>query len=692
MASTKRYKFLQTLSLPGIISTPDSNIIFNATPNHIIFKGTIDFTDATFIGLPDGGVSGPTISIINAVPRFSGTTGKMIKNSNVIIDDSGNITCNSIKIGSNTVLTGNSLGVNIVSSSLTSVGVLQNLQVDNLLFDENIIGTINNVDLHINSPSIYFDDFNSPDSYLFITNDFKIIAASNSIHLKSINQDLSTTSTPTFTSITGVLTTPSQTNITNVGTLTSLTISGNTILSSITPNSILSIDGTSKIIVAPNSTQLAEIDQSLSTLSSPTFQSISASFILSSEIRSSSGNIYLIPNSSFLNKRFTLNVNENIASIDGNGVDIFVGNTSDDTGLITPHITANNLTANSYIITNGQKKLVTASNSSHLSSINQSLAIGSNVNFGQTTVSEITIGQMYITDNLISHTLGSITISPIMSLKLNSVVEFNLLNANTYLTLNGFKQVNSASNSSNLASINQNLSTLSNVTFAGINSTSDIILSGDKIIRFRNDFPGDINYAMHWLSSTWDLRVILDKDTISARGISFGHYTNNDLTDTWNEYVQIKNSGTISLGSAVNTSSYLVTDSNKNITHASNSSHLASITTGTYTATFSGSNITIDNNRPSSYYRVGNMCTIISEPIITTSSSSSELTLNMSLPFASAFTESSQLIGSMSIADQSFVYGKISGDTWLNTAVITFYTSSTINNTSVSIHFTYVII
>lgn len=39
-----------------------------------------------------GNIDGPGISTDNAVARFDGTSGKLIQNSNVIVDDSGNIT------------------------------------------------------------------------------------------------------------------------------------------------------------------------------------------------------------------------------------------------------------------------------------------------------------------------------------------------------------------------------------------------------------------------------------------------------------------------------------------------------------------------------------------------------------------------------------------------------------------------
>lgn len=564
MNSHPKYRFYQPLSIPGIV-TPDSNVIFDATPNHVVFRGVVDFTDATFIGLPDGGVSGPDTSLINSVARFAGTTGKVIKDSGVIIDDNANITCNSIKIGSNVVLTANALGSNVTSSSLTSVGVLQNLQVDDILIDSNIIGTINGVDLHIHSATgnIFIDNFATPNSILSIDANSKIVAASNSIYLKEIDQNLSTTSSPTFVSINGTILTASQPNITSLGTLTSLNVSGDVSLLSLTPNSYLVLDGSSKVVAATNSTHLAAIDQTLSTVSTPTFTSVSASYMSIPEIRSS-GAIHLIPNSSSLIDRFTLSISGSVAIIDGNGLDVFIGNTTDDKGIITPHITVDNLSTNSYVMTDSQKKLISASNSSHLASINQPLSTTSNVFFNNVSSSQLFAGQLVITDGLIARPIDNITIMPNGFLVIDSNVKFNYQSPNTYLMVDNSNTLISASNSSHLALIDQGLSSNSNVQFAGIKSTDNIYLDGDKLVQFRHDFPNDTHYAIHWLSNTWDLRIILDKDTVSEKGVSFGHYEDNDMDKTWTEYVKIKNNGTISLN-GLTADTVLSLDANKSV-------------------------------------------------------------------------------------------------------------------------------
>src|SRR5690606_21683275 len=133
---------------------------------------------------------------------------------------------------------------------------------------------------------------------------------------------------------------------------------------------------------------------------------------------------------------------------------------------------------------------------------------------------------------------------------INGIAFFNGINlpnlpTQHYIGIDNDGYITHAINSPNLASIDQNLSSNSNVQFAGIKTTDNIYLNGDKLVQFRHDFPNNTHYGIHWRSTSWDLRIILDKDTVSARGVSFGHYEDNDMNKTWNEYVKIKNNGTI---------------------------------------------------------------------------------------------------------------------------------------------------
>jgi len=58
-------------------------------------------TALEFISPTSGDVVGPASSTDNAVPRFDSTTGKLLQNSGVTVDDSGNLTANNIS-GTNT--------------------------------------------------------------------------------------------------------------------------------------------------------------------------------------------------------------------------------------------------------------------------------------------------------------------------------------------------------------------------------------------------------------------------------------------------------------------------------------------------------------------------------------------------------------------------------------------------------------
>lgn len=75
----------------------------------------------------DGVVTGPASSTDNAVVRFDSTTGKLLQNSSVTIDDNGTLnipTGQDYQINSTSVLNATTLGSGVTASSLTSVGTL----------------------------------------------------------------------------------------------------------------------------------------------------------------------------------------------------------------------------------------------------------------------------------------------------------------------------------------------------------------------------------------------------------------------------------------------------------------------------------------------------------------------------------------------------------------------------------------
>lgn len=76
------------------------NVFANAENIVVVYNGgePIEITGG---GGGSGDVVGPSSATDNAVVRFDGTTGKLVKNSGVTIDDSGNLTANNIS-GTNT--------------------------------------------------------------------------------------------------------------------------------------------------------------------------------------------------------------------------------------------------------------------------------------------------------------------------------------------------------------------------------------------------------------------------------------------------------------------------------------------------------------------------------------------------------------------------------------------------------------
>ncbi len=68
-----------------------------------LFTTTPSITEIENIVFNSGFIQGPIASTIDAVPRFANTTGNLLKNSLVLVDDAGNITINGITKNGNTV-------------------------------------------------------------------------------------------------------------------------------------------------------------------------------------------------------------------------------------------------------------------------------------------------------------------------------------------------------------------------------------------------------------------------------------------------------------------------------------------------------------------------------------------------------------------------------------------------------------
>ena len=67
------------------ITSDEEFVCLDATASSAVWKSTTDASSGS------GDVTGPGSSTDNAIARFDGATGKIIQNSSVTIDDSGNI-------------------------------------------------------------------------------------------------------------------------------------------------------------------------------------------------------------------------------------------------------------------------------------------------------------------------------------------------------------------------------------------------------------------------------------------------------------------------------------------------------------------------------------------------------------------------------------------------------------------------
>jgi hypothetical protein len=115
-----------------VVVEDGNNLVLEVTPT----PDTTVILDRGIAGPPgpagDGDVDGPASSTDNAVARFDGTTGKVIQNSNVTIDDSGNLTysagtANGVAYlnGSKVLTTGSALtfdGTNFATTGNANLG------------------------------------------------------------------------------------------------------------------------------------------------------------------------------------------------------------------------------------------------------------------------------------------------------------------------------------------------------------------------------------------------------------------------------------------------------------------------------------------------------------------------------------------------------------------------------------------
>jgi len=142
MANEVKYEWGRQISTNKVASN-GGNLTIDPNPHNLVFRGTVDFTEAQIIGEEDlGNVTGPESSINNGIPRFSGATGKIIKDSLVTINDTGSINLpdsGMYSINNVPLINNDTLQSSILYSSLTSVDDLTDLQIDNISIWDDII-------------------------------------------------------------------------------------------------------------------------------------------------------------------------------------------------------------------------------------------------------------------------------------------------------------------------------------------------------------------------------------------------------------------------------------------------------------------------------------------------------------------------------------------------------------------------
>jgi hypothetical protein len=151
-----------------VIVQDGNNLVLEVTPT----PNTTVILDRGIPGpvgpMGDGDVDGPASSTDNAVARFNGTTGKVIQNSNVTIDDSGNLTYSAGTANGVAYLNGSK--VLTTGSALTFDGTRFSVKGGNAnsLFVDNGGQQYTEIDIANNGTikaSIYWDNTNTNLSY-----------------------------------------------------------------------------------------------------------------------------------------------------------------------------------------------------------------------------------------------------------------------------------------------------------------------------------------------------------------------------------------------------------------------------------------------------------------------------------------------------------------------------------------------
>ena len=624
MNSNIEYGFKYPLSSSGLKTDAGDLYIHAADGANVIITGGLDLTNANIIGGSGiGDVSGSGPSTNNAIARWNGLTGKLIKNSNVFIYDDGTLEAPQINV-----------------SDISLSGTTLSTTAGNLIIDPagKIEFTKECVLSNVSTDTVLYADVNK-----------NIVSAPNSVLLVSIDQNLSQASKPTFT---------------------------NVVLSATNANTYAYINNDKELTSAANGAILASINQNINIGADVEFGNIIGTIATNSQ--------------------------PNITSIGPLSELAVTGNT-----------TLNNTTASTYLRVDNTKKIVSASNSDNLASINQDLSTTSNVTFGNISGTITTASQSNITS------LGTLT-----GLTINGNLIYNNLTANTYLSLNASKVAVSAANSENLSTINQNLGTSYTVSFNQVNTPNissaasriqvdrHLNLGSNLLLKFRRDTTDDAHFAIERDTDSNDLRIILDSG-LSGIGTDFGYYDNNNIQDQWTSVFRVNDDGVVSASTGYNIGPTTILRYNNSTTtinlgtgfnfiagevlrmpfvHNSGVTHGAAneseIRSGTYTPTLT--NITNINNSSASscqYMRVGNIVTV-SGRVTIEATDVGTTTVDLSIPISSTFANPENCAGTAADGTNA-ASGSIEANTTL--ARLTF--ASPGNGTyNLQLHFTYVVL
>lgn len=136
--------FVNTACTGFLITIDEGNVnadtiwmVTNNVGSAIVGTDSINFIKISSTGEGSGNVNGPISSTNNAIVRFDGTTGKLIKNSNAILSDTGDLNTPSITTNTVNIIGGSNI-VSLISNTQTSG---YNLTIPTLINNDNLVTT-----------------------------------------------------------------------------------------------------------------------------------------------------------------------------------------------------------------------------------------------------------------------------------------------------------------------------------------------------------------------------------------------------------------------------------------------------------------------------------------------------------------------------------------------------------------------